>query len=580
METISSTKMPIFFPLVVLLLTFITISIFSFLPVQAVNDNLTIDQKDALPDISVLEDNLFNYNNVSSNLLSSVIVELDDQIYESPRFEMESMSDDEGSGVLPENISSSSFLENKYNFLEDLVGGISEALETTSTDSSIVASDDSSAAIASPSAPPSAAPTQPQCPKDQQLDQLTQQCIPILEKIEGLDAYKVNINTKNNTEVINQTSKTILDEVQDLKNKQGVKNVEINRIFEVQWDDEPLSDSDKEIIASAETEQIIPTGLKRIGGELLFNQLKKEDNSSINVDADIAIMDTGINPHPDLNLLLDKQVSFVASGPEDKCGHGTHVAGIAGAKDNNFGIVGSAPNVRLWNIKVLEAYNDTMLNQVKCKGDTVSILAGLRYIATHDDEIDVVNLSLGGQCDTTIRDFCNSPVLENAINLLSNRGITIVVAAGNSDLDAITFTPARFQSVITVSNLDDTDGKCGGQGSPNTRGTDDHLALNSNYGPVVDISAPGVEVLSTSKDGGYTVKSGTSMASPLVAGAIAYYKSLHPNDSDSDVKGFIQLSGSSMVVKCNGQSQGPMMDDGDKDAFPEPVLYMPDFINS
>ena len=131
METISSTKMPIFFPLVVLLLTFITISIFSFLPVQAVNDNLTIDQKDALPDISVLEDNLFNYNNVSSNLLSSVIVELDDQIYESPRFEMESMSDDEGSGVLPENISSSSFLENKYNFLEDLVGGISEALETT-----------------------------------------------------------------------------------------------------------------------------------------------------------------------------------------------------------------------------------------------------------------------------------------------------------------------------------------------------------------------------------------------------------------------------------------------------------------
>ena len=562
-------------PVTIFLILLIPISIFSVLPIYATYNNMTDDEKNALPDISVLEDQLLDSNS-SSNLLSSVIVELNDQIVESPSFDVESMSDEDSetlSGLdfmLPE--SATSFIANKLSYVEDLVNDLSHSVvDTYSTDTSIAASDDSSVATTSPS------PTQ--CPINQQFDQATQQCIPTLEKIEGVDAYKVNLKTDNNTELNNQTSQNILTEIQDLQNKPAVQNVEVNRIFEVQWEEEPLSDSDEEIITSAETEQIIPTGIKRVGSESLFSQLKKIDNSSINVDADIAIMDTGINAHPDLNLLLDKQVSFVeGNNPEDKCGHGTHVAGIAGAKDNTFGIIGSAPNARLWNVKVLDAYNDQ--GQVKCRGTTVSILEGIKYILDHKDEIDVVNLSLGGKCDPTLRDFCNSPVLENAINALSNRGVTVVVAAGNKNVDATSFMPAKFQAVITVSNLDDSDGKCGGLGSTNISGKDDYLASNSNYGPAIDIAAPGVKVLSTSKEGNYTIKSGTSMAAPLVAGAIAYYKSLHPNYSDSDVKGDIQIYGSSMATQCDGQGHGPILDVGDKDPFPEVVLYTPDFINS
>ncbi len=106
------------------------------------------------------------------------------------------------------------------------------------------------------------------------------------------------------------------------------------------------------------------------------------------VNADIAVLDTGVNTHPDLNIF--RCVSFVTFVPlltcNDGFNHRTHVAGIAAAKDNNIGVVGTAPGARIWAIKVIPDNS---------RGDESDILEGLNYVATNAKEIEVANLSLG-----------------------------------------------------------------------------------------------------------------------------------------------------------------------------------------
>jgi subtilisin family serine protease len=115
--------------------------------------------------------------------------------------------------------------------------------------------------------------------------------------------------------------------------------------------------------------------------------------------------------------------------------------------------------------------------------------------------------------------------------------VTYVVAAGNSAADANNFRPATYEEVITVSALADFDGKSGGLGAPTCRtDVDDTFANFSNYGSDVDIIAPGVCILSTWNDGGYNTISGTSMASPHVAGAAALYKANNPGATPLQVK--------------------------------------------
>jgi subtilisin family serine protease len=246
----------------------------------------------------------------------------------------------------------------------------------------------------------------------------------------------------------------------------------------------------------------------------------------------------------------------VTSGDDD-VGHGSHIAGIIGAKDNSIGVVGIVPDARLWSIKVCDSAGDCKVsNQIK----------GIEYAIEHADEIDVLNLSIENP---------NSPALNSAIDAAVNAGITVIASAGNRGADASQTTPANNPNVLTVSAIGDSDGKCGGVGEEivlkQGKVSDDGFAFFSNFGPAVKIAAPGVKIFSTYNGTGYAVDSGTSMAAPHVSGAAALYKLQNPTASPSEVMKNILAQGSLPSVPCDGGPRGYFV--GDKDSVQEPLLF-------
>ena len=383
--------------------------------------------------------------------------------------------------------------------------------------------------------------------------------------LSGINALVLTINAPPSDQMFSEDSASnnisnalTSPNITDDNNTQALQNL-INRI-----EKNPLVEEveTNKLMVAHQSSQVTPKGLDRIDGE-------PKVNGNSFVDVDVAIMDTGIDAdHPDLNVLEDKQVNFIGSTPDDLCGHGTHVAGIVGAKDNDIGIVGTAPGAKLWNVKVLE--KNPMTGQ--CSGSLEGIIQGLNYVAENADQIDVVNLSLGGLCR---EGSCDSPVYEKAINRVVDNGVVVVVSAGNSNANSKDFIPARFLTPITVSAISDTDGKCGGLGPASNHprgGPDDTLADFSNFGSSVDVSAPGVDILSTYPDDSYAVMSGTSMSGPYVAGAAALIKAEHPNISPSIVRNLILEQAANMQTECNNEGDGYFKDD--KDGLPEPLLYV------
>ena len=296
------------------------------------------------------------------------------------------------------------------------------------------------------------------------------------------------------------------------------------RVIEV-LDQSPFVDyieKDKTVKAFAQT---LPSGVNRVDGDLSST---KSGNGGGAINTDIAILDSGIHTsHSDLNIYHQKTfVSGTSSGNDDN-GHGTHVAGIAAAKDNSIGVVGVAPGAKLWAIKVLDRNGSGALS---------TIIKGIDYIRQYASQIEVANLSLG--CE------CKSSAFDTAINNAVKAGITFVVASGNSGKDASTFSPANNPNVIAVSAIGDSDDKCGGTGPSTGSGRDDTLASFGNYGAVVDMAAPGTKIYSTYKGNSYATMSGTSMASPHVAGAAALYEAAHPGASPSEVRNALLSNGS------------------------------------
>jgi len=301
---------------------------------------------------------------------------------------------------------------------------------------------------------------------------------------------------------------------------------------------------DEEVHAVA---QILPTGINRIDTDQ--NPTAKIDGRDEKVDVDVAVLDTGIGPHPDLNVAggiscIDGNASYA-----DDNSHGTHVAGIIGALDNDTGVVGVAPGVHLWAVKVLHSDGGGLWSEIIC---------GLDWVAANSGTIDVVNMSLAGN---GIDGPCAGTPLHDAVCRVVNAGIPVVVAAGNAGKDAASTVPATYEEVITVSALADSDGLPGGVGAATTRGPDDSLADFSNFGPDVDIAAPGVSILST-VPGGYVSGWGTSMASPHVAGAAALVLARHAGATPAEVKADLMSTRKDIALP------------NDHDGINEGVLYV------
>ena len=353
------------------------------------------------------------------------------------------------------------------------------------------------------------------------------------------------------SEKVNIEGSKVLQSYDEVLNGFAIK-VPNERIIEA-FEQNPFVDyieKDKIVKISAQT---LPKGINRVDGDISFT---RSGNGYGMINTDIAILDTGIHTsHSDLNVYHQKTfVSGTSSGNDDS-GHGTHVAGIAAAKDNSIGVVGIAPGAKLWAIKVLDS------NGV---GALSTIIKGIDYIRQYVSQIEVANLSLSCQCKST--------AFDTAINNAVKAGITFVVAAGNSGKDASTFSPANNPNVITVSAIGDSDGKCGAKGLSTGYGRDDTLASFSNYGGVVDMAAPGTKIYSTYKGNSYSTMSGTSMAAPHVAGAAALYESKYLGASPSEVRNALLNMGVSPTLTCDGNGRGYFT--GDKDSYRERLLYV------
>ena len=292
--------------------------------------------------------------------------------------------------------------------------------------------------------------------------------------------------------------------------------------------------------------QTIPTGISRVGGRI--NKLAAIDGSDHRVDADVAIVDTGIAAVPDLNVGGGYNCSTSDTTKwRDGNNHGTHVAGTVAALDNSFGVVGVAPGARVWGVKILNDSGYGLISWYVC---------GLDWILAQRDPNDssrplfeAVNMSVtkAGSDDHNCGLTNNDP-LHQAICRVTAGGITVVAAAANDHHSATRNIPASYNEVITVSALADTDGKPGGLGgnrcfSWGGYDKDDTFADFSNYGADVDIMAPGKCILSTVPGPGYAYMSGTSMAAPTVAGAVALYKSSRPNATPAEVREALRYLG-------------------------------------
>lgn len=256
--------------------------------------------------------------------------------------------------------------------------------------------------------------------------------------------------------------------------------------------------------------QTLPTGINRIDGDVSSTISGNGSGTVGNVE--IYIIDTGIQTnHPDLNVVGGiNYAGGSSSNYNDGNGHGTHVAGTAAAKDNTSYVVGVAPAANLFAVRVLN-------NQGS--GQFSWIISGVNWVTSRksgNTKGMVANMSLGAYAGTT---GYNS--LDNAIANSISAGITYAIAAGNSSGDASLYTPAHVTSALTV-----------GAYSP----TSNAWASFSNYGSIVDILAPGVNILSTYKNSSTATLSGTSMASPHVTGTVALYLSGNPSASPTTVR--------------------------------------------
>ncbi len=269
-------------------------------------------------------------------------------------------------------------------------------------------------------------------------------------------------------DVVKVEDKSVEQAVQEYEKNPDVEYAEPNYIYTIQWTPNDPDFSSRQ------------WGPQKVQAPEAWDVTRGSSSTRI------AIVDTGVQyDHPDLAGKVVRGYDFVDddSDPYDGNGHGTHCAGIAAAvTDNGRGIAGMAPNATIYAVRVLDDNGSGTLDDVA---------NGIIHAA--DNGADVISLSLGAPVGAT--------TLRNAVDYAWNSGSVVVAAAGNSGTSLPSY-PAYYDNAIAVAATDSNDNK----------------ASFSNYGSWVDVAAPGVDIYSTYTGSSYRSLSGTSMATPHVAG--------------------------------------------------------------
>lgn len=289
-------------------------------------------------------------------------------------------------------------------------------------------------------------------------------------------------------------------------------------------------DDDEEDGGGGSDPQTLPWGVDRIDADA---------NANAGGTSHVYVLDTGIDlDHPDLQANIGNSVNCLKSsggppwsrtytcesGGDDDNGHGTHVAGTIAALDNDIDVVGVAPEATLHAVKVLDKNGS---------GNISAVIAGIDWVAGQVGSAAVAaNMSLGGSGSKsgTCSDgsFSGDDSFHEAICNATNAGVVFAVAAGNDGADAEDFTPAAYDDATVAVSATDS-----GDDWPSWSNWGDNAAswIANDSAPVA-IAAPGVDILSTWNDGGTHTISGTSMATPHVAGAVALYLNSNPQSPD------------------------------------------------
>ncbi|MED1599304.1 S8 family peptidase [Bacillus pseudomycoides] len=269
------------------------------------------------------------------------------------------------------------------------------------------------------------------------------------------------------------------------KIKEILSNLSIVKA-EFSYDPSKLLKNNSKIIAVEQDENVKADGIQQTVNSSTLPLKAKGISPLTGKGTSVAILDTGIDKEH-LDLKIKTGISFVSntSSFDDDNGHGTHLAGIIGAKNNNVGITGIAPDVDLYAVKVLDKY---------ANGKYSTVVKGIDWAI--EQNVDIILMSLGGKKESVF--------FEEAMNKAYQKGILLIASAGNEGYkegNSITY-PAKFNSVVAVGAVD----------LNNQRG------FLSSKGEQLELMALGVDVLSTWNDGTYRLDSGTSMAAAHVAG--------------------------------------------------------------
>ena len=277
--------------------------------------------------------------------------------------------------------------------------------------------------------------------------------------------------------------------------------------------------------------QTVPWGIDRVFGDESYSFTTW--NSSKGSGVGVAVLDTGIDlNHEDLTVAGGRRFYIQGfrlrsdNNYNDGHGHGTHVAGTIGALDNDKGVVGVAPAVDLYAVKVLTDSGS---------GSVSAIIAGIEWVVNQGD-IPIINMSLGSST--------YSQAFKDACDAADKAGVLVVASAGNNGNsdgtgDTVGY-PAKYDSVVAVAASDGNDGR----------------AYFSSTGPAVELIAPGVSIPSTWLNNGYRSASGTSMASPHVAGVAALVWGADSDLTNTDIRTILTNTAQNLGLPPEHQGAG------------------------